>query len=74
MNSPWSSAAAERAVQLFLIGRDDVTRFAPANDIDPDYCNGLREAAEAGVEVLAYSTRVDLEGIRVERKLKVSLE
>jgi sugar fermentation stimulation protein A len=65
--------AGGRAVQLFLVARDDVGRFAPADAIDPAYGEGLRRAAAAGVEVLAYSTRVDLAGIRIARKLPVAL-
>jgi sugar fermentation stimulation protein A len=65
--------AGDRAVQLFLIARDDVRRFAPADEIDPEYCDGLRRAADAGVEVLAYSTRVGLGGIDIARKLEVRL-
>ena len=49
-------AAGHRAVALFCVNRGDCTHFAPADTIDPDYGRLLREACEAGVEVLAYQT------------------
>ncbi|MCZ6598985.1 MAG: DNA/RNA nuclease SfsA [Planctomycetota bacterium] len=62
-----------RAVQLFLVGRADVTRFRPADAIDPAYCKELRRAAAKGVEVLAYRTRVEPDRLEVDRKLPVDL-
>ncbi|MFH2099232.1 MAG: DNA/RNA nuclease SfsA, partial [Pseudomonadota bacterium] len=45
-----------RAVILFIIQRMDAMRFSPADTIDPAWGEGLRRAAEAGVEVLAWDT------------------
>ena len=50
--------AGHRAVMLFIIMRDDTRGFRPADAIDPQYARLLREAAEAGVEILAYRTRI----------------
>lgn len=66
-------AAGHRAVQFYFIGRDDVTRFAPADEIDPDYGAALREAAAAGVEVLAYSARVSPGALELGRRLEPAL-
>ena len=49
-------AAGHRAIALFCVNRGDCTDFAPADDIDPAYGRLLREASEAGVEVLVYQT------------------
>ncbi|MEM7306783.1 MAG: DNA/RNA nuclease SfsA [Planctomycetota bacterium] len=62
-----------RAVQLFFVSRSDVTTFRPADDIDPAYGEALREAAEAGVEVLAYRARVTEDELDVDRKLRLDL-
>ena len=62
-----------RAVQLFFVSRGDVTRFRPADEIDPAYGEGLREAADAGVEILAYRARVEPLELAIDRKLKVEL-
>lgn len=45
--------AGDRAVVLFTVGRSDAESVEPADDIDPTYGAALREAARAGVEVLA---------------------
>jgi sugar fermentation stimulation protein A len=62
-----------RAVQFFFVSRGDVDRFRPADEIDPAYGRGLREAAAAGVEVLAYSTRVRRDSIELDRRLEIAL-
>jgi sugar fermentation stimulation protein A len=51
--------AGQRAVQFFFVSRADVTRFRPADAIDPDYGRALRRAAKAGVELLADAARVE---------------
>ena len=60
-------AAGDRAVQLFVIQRDDCEAFDTAGDIDPAYHRGLRAAADAGVEVLAYACDVTTDGVRIAR-------
>ena len=46
--------AGERAVMLFVIQRMDCDAFSACAELDPAYARGLTEAAENGVEVLAY--------------------
>ena len=62
-----------RAVQFFLVGRDDVECFRPADDIDPDYGRALRRAARAGVELMAWTVRVEPHGIDLHRALEIEL-
>jgi len=64
-------AQGHRAVQFFFVSRDDVRAFAPADDIDPAYGAALREAARAGVEVLAYSARVAPGTLELHRPLEL---
>jgi len=66
-------AAGARAALLFLVQRADCDRVAPADDIDPAYGRALREAARAGVEILALGARVTSRSIAVERELPVLL-
>ena len=66
-------AAGKRAVMLFLVCREDATRFAPADAIDPVYCAALREAAEAGVELLAYAARGGPEELELLGPLPIDL-
>jgi sugar fermentation stimulation protein A len=65
--------AGHRAVQFFFVSRRDVDSFRPADEIDPEYGRALRKAARAGVEVLAYSTRVRRDSIELDRPLLVVL-
>ena len=48
-----------RAVQLFLLGRTDCDRVAPAREIDPAYARALVEARERGVEVVAVRLSIE---------------
>jgi sugar fermentation stimulation protein A len=48
------AAAGHRAVLFFLLSRGGLRGVRPADEIDPVYGEGLRAAASAGVEVLAY--------------------
>lgn len=66
--------AGERAVQLFLVSRDDVDEVRPADDIDPRYGEALRDAARRGVEVLAWSTRTDVDAVEIAARLPVVLD
>ena len=67
------AAAGERAVQFFFVSRGEVSSFAPADDIDPAYGRALREAADAGVELLAYSTAVEPARIELAERLPIEL-
>jgi len=62
-----------RAVQFFLVSRADVELFRPADAIDPEYGRALRRAAKAGVEVLAYTARVEARRLELLQPLAVEL-
>jgi len=62
-----------RAVIFFLVQRGEAKAFAPADAIDPDYGRLLRQAARAGVEVLAYKSVVSSEENRVGERIPVFL-
>ncbi len=59
------AAAGDRAAMLFVVQRTDCDRFAAAADIDPAYADGLRRAAEAGMEVLVYGCDVTVDGVSI---------
>ena len=57
-----------RAVMLYVLQRSDGEGFKPASHIDPKYSDLLKEALEAGVEVLAYQAEVSPDGIHLTNK------
>ena len=61
--------AGDRAVMLFVIQRTDCDAFSACHDLDPAYARGLGEAADAGVEVLAYACDVAVTGVRIVRRI-----
>ena len=58
-----------RCVMFYFIQRMDARIFKTADQVDPDYGNGLRRAVKRGVEVLAYDVLIDLSGIKLNRKI-----
>ncbi len=67
------AAAGHRAVQLFLVSRDDVTAVRPADEVDPRYAAALRRVAAAGVEVMAVQAIFDGDQIRCGGAVPVEL-
>lgn len=65
--------AGVRAVQLYCVNLNGIEAVRAAQEIDPAYAAGLREAREAGVEVLAYGAEITPEAIRLVRRLDVLL-
>jgi len=60
-----------RPVQLYCVQRGDVREVRPADGIDYEYGQTLREAIAAGVEVLAYRAKVTPTEIRLEERIPV---
>lgn len=66
-------AAGNRAVLVFCVQRDDVQTVAPADDIDPLYGALLREAGQAGVELIGAGAVLSDVGVTLTRQIPVSL-
>ena len=64
----------KRAVMVYVIQRTDVTKFAAAFDIDPEYGKTLKEAFGNGVEVYAIQAIVTPEQVELGELLPVELE
>ena len=62
-----------RGVTVFVVQRGDGERVRPADAIDPAYGALLREAAQAGVELLAYRAEVTLNRVHLNLRLPVLL-
>lgn len=61
----------ERAVVFILVQRADAERFRPADHIDPGWGKAVRDAAQAGVDVLCYRADLDLAGVRLGVRLPI---
>jgi sugar fermentation stimulation protein A len=62
-----------RAVMFYLVQRMDCKSFKPADDIDPVYGQILREAVQAGVEILCYTCTLTPQGITLAKPLPFEL-
>lgn len=63
-----------RAVMLFIVQREDVSSMRPAHAIDKKYGELLKEAHAAGVEILVYQCKMNLNEIGFGRSLPIHLE
>ncbi|MGI9274795.1 MAG: DNA/RNA nuclease SfsA [Endozoicomonas sp.] len=62
-----------RAVLLFCVQHTGIDRVSPADEIDPVYGKALRQAAVAGVEILAWGADISTDEITLSRPLPVML-
>jgi sugar fermentation stimulation protein A len=65
--------SGSRAAVVFVVQRPDARRFEPFVQADPDFSSTLRRAADAGVEVQAYTCRVTLDAINLTDQIPVRL-
>lgn len=62
-----------RAVLVYCVNLNGIEAVRAAEEIDPAYAAGLREARAAGVEVLAYGAEITPGEVRLARRLEVWL-
>lgn len=60
-----------RAVLLYCVNLTGIAAVRPAQEIDPAYAAALKEAINAGVQVLAYGVQLTPQEIRIDRPLQV---
>jgi sugar fermentation stimulation protein A len=65
--------AGQCALAAFIIQRDDVESFAPHAEADPAFAAALCEAQHRGVDIKAWTCRVDLHEIVLERQVPLCL-
>jgi len=66
--------AGHRAVQFFLVQRPDCTSFEPAWQVDKAYSEGLAQARESGVEIMAWQVDMSPSALALTRALPVRIE
>lgn len=62
-----------RATVFFVVQMSDVLDFSPNDDTHPAFGAALRQAAAAGVQVLAYSCHVTPQEVTIDRPVPVIL-
>lgn len=62
-----------RAAIVFVVQRNDASRFRPNDASDPAFGQILRRAARQGVEIYAYTCNVTLRSITISRPIPVEL-
>lgn len=62
-----------RAVLFFCVQHTGIERVAPADDIDPEYGKALRNALNAGVEIMAWGAEVTSDAITLVKPLSVEV-
>jgi sugar fermentation stimulation protein A len=64
----------QRAVLLFCVQHTGIACVRPAAHIDPRYAATLRQAVAGGVEVLAWRSAIDVQGMHVQDSIPVDLQ
>ena len=67
------AANGDRASAVFIAQREDALKFAPFEEIDPDFAEVLRQIIDVGVEIHAYRCNVSTEQIRITEEIPVDL-
>jgi len=59
-----------KAYLLFVIQRDDCSKFTIAKDIDPEYSRILIKAIKHNVKILCYDCKFSTKGIKLNNEIK----
>ena len=68
-----ATAAGYEAAVCFVIQMGDVRYFAPNDATHPEFCQALRKAAAAGVEVLAMDCTVTPQTLTMGKPVPIKL-
>jgi len=68
------ASQGQRAVIFFLVLHSGIKCFSPAAQIDPLYCQLLKEAVENGVEILCYNTNISTTAITLKQAIPIILD
>ncbi len=58
---------------LFVIQRNDCSKFQLAKDIDPQYCEFLIKAVKKNLKILCYDCKFSSKGIKLNREIKFKI-
>lgn len=63
-----------RAVLFYCVQHTDISRIRPAWEIDPAYCETLKEVMDKGVEILVYGVSMTRSAFKIAHKLPFVLD
>ena len=66
-------AEGQRSILFFCVPHEGIKQVKVADHVDPAYAKKLREAIQAGVEVLAYQVEFQQQGMLLRQPLKVNI-
>ena len=66
-------AEGQRSILFFCVPHEGIKQVRVAEHIDPAYAQKLREAIQAGVEVLAYGVEFQSQGMVLRMPIKVCI-
>lgn len=66
-------AQGERAAVVFIVQRGDAEVFSPNRATDPEFAAALGEVMHQGIEVFAYTCRVNPQRIEIDRRIRIRL-
>ncbi len=64
----------QRAVLFFCVQHTGIACVRPAAHIDPLYADTLRQAVAGGVEVMAWRSAIDVQGMHLQHSIPVDLQ
>lgn len=66
-------AEGQRSILFFCVPHEGIKQVKVADHVDPAYAKKLREAIQAGVEVLAYQVEFQQQGLLLRQPVKVNI-
>lgn len=65
--------SGQKAAMLYVVQREDMEAFAPADQIDHEYGRLMRKAKDKGVEILVYKCKVSPEEVLITHSIPLKL-
>ncbi len=74
MNTLVKALEHGRATVCFIVQRNDAHEWRPYEIRDPQFTNALRNAVKNGVEAYAYTCKVSIDSVSLEKRIPIKLD